>query len=300
MKIIMAIIAYIKLGYLTTFQNGLIFKPWPKNVEAIRTPEAYGLKDFEDKFITTSDNIKINIWHKPAAEGKPTFIVFHGNTGHFGDVGSQQPGEPYYDRRYRTVTLRNMADTGCGVIAVSMRGYGNSDKVQPTQEGFALDINTLFKYILEQNISANNIIIFGESLGASMALMLLDEMNKNDFEPKITATIAAFSSIKNKAIDDNPDMIKIKLEKYIRHNFDNEGFFKTTESKTFFDIFHPEDDQTTPKYHSEKLFRIAHERGLRVEYQELKGAGHITWESKEVISKILEKYNLLTKDFGKI
>lgn len=267
-----------------------MFKPHIRGIRPMLTPEDYALSQVFSFDIVTEDNVRINIWKKNAAdEGRPYFLVFHGNTGHFGDVGKPKQGDDF-DPQYRIKLLKKISEYGCGFIAVSLRGYGISDKVKSSEEGFVKDTRAVVEYILNrENIDNKRIVVFGESLGASVAMIAAEQMTIMAMPPAMVATVAAFSSMKWKVVELHPELNPEAVEKKLRHKFDSEERLKRLSKETLFFISHPGSDEVTRKDHSEKLASIAKESGFGFTYKQISG-GHITWDAGEVISGIMEVY----------
>ncbi len=277
----------IKLLYLRHRQEARIFRPDHHIVDPMLAPSEYGLSA-SPVDITTEDNIRIHLWVKQPDSNKPLFIFFHGNTGHFGDVGQPDTGEEY-DPQYRINLLKEI-EKKAGYIAVSLRGYGVSDKVASTEEGFVKDTRAVINYALDGlKTPHQRVILAGESLGAAVAMIAAEEMTIMDRPPAMVAIIAAFSSMKWKVIELHPDLSPEAVERSLRHKFDSEERIKKLGRDTSFYIAHPGDDEVTLKDHSRKLTEIAKEAGLDVTYEELAG-GHITWEPKQVVDGVLERY----------
>lgn len=291
----------IKIKFLNLMQDKLIFKPLPSNVTPMKEPNEYGLDQVSAQDIQAEDGVSIHLWLKdPEDENSPVFIIFHGNTGHFGDVGARKKGETH-DPQYRIRLLEDIVKRGYGIIAVSLRGFGKSGKAKPGEEGFAKDIKAVIKFALEEKkFHSNRIILLGESLGAAVAMMAAEEMTRIDKPPAVVAKVAAFSSMKWKVLELHPDLLEEKVEKAIRHKFDSEHRIKMLSEKTHLYIAHPSEDAVTGKHHSKKLADLAKEHGLKVTHTELAGAGHITWSPKEVISGVLEVYEMHQKAKEKI
>jgi len=294
------ILSWIKLKFLNLFQDRLIFKPFPSNVAAMKEPHEYGLRKVTAEDIKTEDGISIHLWTKEPEKDNPVFVVFHGNTGHFGDVGTPKPDENY-DPEYRIKLLAEITSRGCGLVAVSCRGYGKSTKAAPNEEGFILDVRAVAKYVLdEKKYPPGKIIILGESLGSAVAMIMAEVMTAAGKPPAIVATIASFSSMKAKVMELHPDLLEDDIERNVRHKFDSERRMKMLNDETHLYIAHPAEDMVTGKGHSKKLADIAKKHGLKVTYTELAEAGHITWDAKEVVSGALEAYQMHGKTMDEI
>ena len=287
-------LSWFKLNYLKIRQDSLIFKPYKKSIDPLRTPTIYGLDRVVSADIQTEDGVYIHLWRRNVSdEEKPFFVVFHGNTGHWGDVGApDREDEEPYERNYRIGLLKEIDATGCGFLAVCLRGFGDSQKVKPSEDGFIIDAKAVIKYVTEKmRVSNKNVIILGESLGASVGFIMAELMTENKTPPALIATVAAFSSMKWKVLEMHPDLNEEKLEAGLKHKFDSEKRLENLHEDTHIYLTHPAEDKTTHKSHSKKLADIAKASGLKVTHKEIKGAGHITWNPKEVVSDVIKVYS---------
>ena len=288
----------MKLAQLTSFlvtkilslvQDSQIFSPWKRDVPAIQSPGDYGLDWLRETTLRTDDNIDITIWEDTETDftkqQQPLFVVFHGNTGHFGSVGTDDKS---CDHKYRLNLLKEIHKRGYHTLAVSMRGYGKSGG-KSSEEGFNKDIEAVLKHIEKCNISPGNIVLFGESLGASNALMAACKMQNNGKNPGETVLLAPFTSIAEKAIEKFPVIHKEHLTGVLRHLFDNKEYIQKLKPGTPLCILYPEKDETTPIHHSEVLAKIASGAGLRVIFHKIKG-GHVTWSPQEALDKTTAAY----------
>ena len=121
------------------------------------SPEYYGLSDIQVVSISTYDSVKLLAWfHKPKLNN-PILIYFHGNS---------------YDIGERSYRIKRYIDNGWGVLLLSWRGYsGNLGK--PTEKNLYIDGKSAVQWIKQNTkYSYNNIVIYGESLGAAVAVEL--------------------------------------------------------------------------------------------------------------------------------
>jgi len=123
---------------------------------AYLSPQGAGLPDFEEVKITTDDGETIISWFKPADEGYPTVLYFTGNAGNLSG---------------RAERFHDLADGGYGVLGVSYRGYGGSSG-SPTENGLIEDGKAAQVFLESKNISPQQTIYFGESLGSGVAVAL--------------------------------------------------------------------------------------------------------------------------------
>jgi uncharacterized protein len=122
------------------------------------TPAAAGLPEAEEAVLDTADGERVIVWHVAPREGKPVFLYLHGNGGSLAWRGG----------RFRAL----IAD-GSGLVALSYRGYGGSSG-QPTEAGLAKDAAAAYSFAIAR-YEAGRIVLWGESLGSSLAVMLAAE-----------------------------------------------------------------------------------------------------------------------------
>ncbi len=278
---------WLKLKFLTLMQEKLIFKPLRKQIAPKLHPSAYDLTA-EELALTTEDGITLACWHRPAQPNTPFLVVFHGNTGHFADVGAPKRGESY-DPQYRLTLLQEIEKQGWGYLAVSLRGYGNSSDVPVTEAGIIKDIAAVTTWLKTQNIAQSQLGLLGESLGGAVAFICAEAMALHSLTPHIIATIAPFASLKMKVLDLHPALAKYDLDHHLRHPLDSEKRLQSLTPQTQLLLFHPDADETTPKHHSEYLHQMAHSFGLNTTLIPITG-GHITWQPADVIGRIAQSF----------
>ncbi len=153
------IIAYTTLVATVFFmQEQMIYHPTPP----IGLPADYGLKNFEQVNITTSDNYKLVAWfHKPATARK-ALIYFYGNA-------DSLQSYPQF--------LKKFADHGYMVLAINYRGYGGSEG-KPSEKGLYNDGRAAINFVSEY-IKSENIIVVGRSMGTGVTVQMATEFNLN-------------------------------------------------------------------------------------------------------------------------
>jgi len=150
-KIIVLIIFSIVLIGCKSLVNKMAFHP--DTVNLIPTDKLpVGI---EEKFIRTEDDVKIQCLYLPASGADNIVIYFHGNAGNI------------YHRIPELIQLRRF---GVNVIGVSYRGYGKSEG-SPSEEGIYKDGNAVLEYVTKGlGFSPNKVIIFGRSIGTTVAI----------------------------------------------------------------------------------------------------------------------------------
>jgi fermentation-respiration switch protein FrsA (DUF1100 family) len=139
------------------FEERLIYFP---SREIGLTPDFLGL-EHDEVFLETSDGIRIHGWFLPAlARRSPSYtvLVCHGNAGNISGR---------LDR-----ALRLHRELGVDVLLFDYRGFGRSEGA-PSEEGTYRDAAAAHRYLVgERGIASEGLILFGESLGAAVAIEL--------------------------------------------------------------------------------------------------------------------------------
>lgn len=103
--------------------------------------------------IATPDGETLAALHFRACDGKPTFLLFHGNGDNIVHYG---------------FLAEALGTRGYGLLAVSFRGYPGSTG-SPTETGLLRDGLAAFDWLAAQD-SASQIVIMGRSLGTGVAV----------------------------------------------------------------------------------------------------------------------------------
>jgi uncharacterized protein len=132
-------------------EDRFIFHP---NHEISRTPGDIGIP-FDDVLFTTSDGVRLHGWFIPHLDARTTFLWFHGNAGNISD------------RLLNIKLLHEKIDSN--IFIFDYRGFGRSEG-RASELGTYLDGEAAIRYLLERRKNeANNIVLFGRSLGAAVA-----------------------------------------------------------------------------------------------------------------------------------
>lgn len=175
----------------------------PKKQGPIGEPEHYGLKGFEERFVTSADGSSIGIWYNPPADpSKPTYVAFHGRGGHWGFADNKKPPKhrtpPFKNNCYRHNWLEAMAESGAGVVAVHTRGFGLS--ANPTvqsisEDAIQQDFVAVDQFLEAEKINPRSTIVTGESLGGGMATLMAETMAERGHAPGMLGLINTFTTM---------------------------------------------------------------------------------------------------------
>ena len=141
--------------------------------EVFSTPAELGL-DFEAVVFKSADGLDLTGWYIPAKNPKFTLLFCHGNGGNMA---------------HRLDSINLFHDLGLNCFIFDYRGYGDSQG-KPGEEGTYTDAMAAYKWLTdEKKIPTEDIIIFGRSLGGSIAAQLATKV-----EPGALIVESAFTS----------------------------------------------------------------------------------------------------------
>jgi uncharacterized protein len=137
------------------FQHRLQYHP----DRGAMNPAAAGLPQAVQEVLPTPDGERIVVWWvAPRAPGRPVYLYLHGNGAHL---------------HARAQRLARLVEDGAGLMAVSWRGYGGSTGA-PSEAGLLTDARTAHAELRRRAPDAP-LVIYGESLGTTVATMLAAE-----------------------------------------------------------------------------------------------------------------------------
>lgn len=236
-------------------QRTFIYQPDKKQPQ----PADWGVSDMQVIQLTTTDQLILNSWYKPAEAGKPTMIYFQGNAGHIGN---------------RSMAMRPYLDTGYGLLLLSYRGYGGNSG-QPSERGFYDDARTGIEFLRQQNVAADCLIIYGESLGTAVAVQMATE---------IKARALILQSPFSRLADVGRHHYRIfPVSWLLKDRFDS--ISKITSIETPVLILHGDKDRVVPFVLGEKLYDAAIEPKQFVTYS---GAAHNNLDGDAMAEQVMK------------
>ncbi|OHB50766.1 MAG: hypothetical protein A2Y10_01700 [Planctomycetes bacterium GWF2_41_51] len=145
---------YIMLSLILYFkQSSFTFHP---TRDILNNPADINL-EYQKVQLKTSDNILLSAWYIPAKNARFSLIFCHGNGGNI-------------SHRLENINILNELGINCFIF--DYRGYGESQG-KPSEKGLYIDAQTAYNWLVsEKNILPENIIIYGQSLGGSVAAHL--------------------------------------------------------------------------------------------------------------------------------
>ncbi|MBA7689567.1 hypothetical protein ES703_98075 [subsurface metagenome] len=229
--IVVLVVAYSVLGWSLYFmQPTFLYKPVR---DVLYTPEELDL-DYEDVTFITSDGLKLSAWYIPAQNAKTTVLFCHGNGGNI---------------MHRLDTINIFYELGINCFIFDYRGYGQSQGI-PTEQGTYLDARTAYDWLTNnKKISTDDIIVFGRSLGATIAANLAGNVN-----PEALVIESAFTSYIDIGKKFYPYM---PVKWFSRYGYQTIDYIKNVNCPVM--VVHSGDDDLVPFEFGQELYRAAND-----------------------------------------
>ena len=191
-------------------------------------PTDIGL-DYEDVTLTTEDGTELHAWFIPAEPSRGVVLFLQGNS---------------VNLSYRLEYLRVMDELGFSTLILDYRGYGKS-KGEPDEEGTYQDAMAGWRYLTEtRDIPPEEIVVYGQSLGASVASWLTAQET-----PGAVILESPFTSVMDVASQEFPFLPVRTLFKY---EYDTLGHASQIQAPVL--VIHREDDPTISFEHAEEIY----------------------------------------------
>jgi|GEM_PF-6850185 len=166
----------------------------------LKEPMRYGLKEYRVKNLHLDTGENVTAWYKPAAHNMPTIAYCHGNAGSL---------------QARATILQELSNRGFGVVIAAYPGFKRhrpGATVDPSEQACVATGHAMIRYLLNnRQVPMEKIVLFGESLGASVALQTARLIEKGipefDYKPETAPPVvcwAAFTSLVKRAKEQFP------------------------------------------------------------------------------------------------
>lgn len=216
------------MGLLSSIERYFIYAP---RKSLITTPAEHGL-DFESVQFSASDGVKLHGWWVPIPNARATVLLCHGNSGNVS---------------YQLDQIKVFHQLRLSVFTFDYRGFGQSEG-KPSEDGLYRDGKAAWDYLVAQkHLAPERIVIFGHSLGGSVAAWLSKEV-------KAGAVIvqATFATMKQIAKCFYP---YFPLRKIMRSRYDNLAYIAQAQCPVL--VIHSPDDEVVPFEHGKQVFEAA-------------------------------------------
>jgi fermentation-respiration switch protein FrsA (DUF1100 family) len=223
--------AYIGLAViLMIFQSHFIYFP---EREIAATPNEIGLSH-EPVSFESADGVKLAGWFIPAEQSRGAVLFCHGNAGNIS---------------HRLESIQAFHRLGLSIFIFDYRGYGESEG-RITEKGTYLDAEAAWTYLVEQRqVDPTEIVIFGRSLGGTIAAWLAQ-----DHTPKALIIESTFTSVRDIAAQLYP-YLPVRLMS--RFSYSAIDYIRGVNCPVL--IVHSRDDEMIPVSHGRRLFEAANE-----------------------------------------
>ena len=247
--IVIAIVgAYIVLaGFLFIFQANYVY--YPERI-LIADPSKIGL-DYENVQFETVDGVSLSGWFIPSDNSRGVILFCHGNAGNIS---------------HRLESIQIFHRLELDVFIFDYRGYGQSEG-KPTEHGTYEDAEAAWRYLVEERqTSPSQVVVFGRSLGATIAAWLVQ-----NHTPKALILESAFTSLPDIAATLYP---YLPVRWLLRFEYNTAKYLGEVDCPVL--IIHSREDEIMPFSHGRQLFEIAGEPKRFLEISGTHNEGFIT------------------------
>lgn len=211
--------------------------------------------------VPVTNNQEVSALYLPNPDAAYTLLYIHGNAEDLGNIRS---------------ILEDLHRWGFSVFAYDYRGYGTSDG-KPGERNAYQDVNAAYNYLTQQlNIPANQIIVYGRSVGGGSATALASQ------HPVAGLILeSAFTSAFR---------VVIPLPLFPFDKFSNLPKLKKVRCPVL--VMHGQADEIIPFHHGQKLYEAAPEPKAFLWIPE---AGHndFAWVSGDRLRQALVSFQQL-------
>lgn len=229
--VIYTVVGLLMLNVLMYFQQPqMIFFPMS---ELYQTPANWGL-EYEDVTFKTEDDTQLHGWFIPNEEAEHVLLFFHGNAGNIS---------------HRRESIEVFHRLGLNVFIIDYRGYGKS-KGKPSEQGMYQDGIAAWRYLTEEkDFDADDVLIFGRSLGGAVAARLASQ---------VEARGLILESTMSSAKEFSRAVFKILSRLVvIRYDFNTAQHLQSVNYPVL--VLHSPDDEIMPFHLGEKVYQSANQ-----------------------------------------
>jgi uncharacterized protein len=177
--------------------------------------------------LRTADGLTIAAGYRPAREGLPTVLFFHGNAMVWPDG---------------TRVTELLASRGYGVLLAEYRGY-NGNPGEPGEQGLYHDARAALAFLRGEGVSGSDIVIVGLSVGSGPAVQLATES-----KVRALILVSPFASLPATASAAYP---WLPVNWLLRDRYDNLSKLPRIDAPVL--IVHGDADRLIPSAHAEQL-----------------------------------------------
>jgi len=225
------LIGYTVFGIVIYFmQSSFLYYPVR---EIYYTPGDLGLT-FEKVVFKSSDGLRLSGWYIPSKNSEFTVLFCHGNGGNM---------------MHCLDSIKFFNELGLNFFIFDYRGYGSSEG-RPCEEGTYLDAGAAYKWLTEEKkVKPETIIVFGWSLGGSIAAKLASEVRVKALV--IESAFTSYVDIGQKFYSYMP------VRWFAEFNYNTIGYIRNVRCPVM--IIHSRNDEIVPFEFGIELYKAANE-----------------------------------------
>jgi len=218
------------LAAVYLLQGRMVYLPNTPGRTLARTPADVRM-EYEDVFVETVDGVTLHGWFVPGTTRR-VLLFFHGNAGNIS---------------HRLESIRQFRNLELSVFIIDYRGYGQSEG-RATEAGIYRDAEAAWRYLTEtRGVSPEDIVIFGRSLGASVAARLAGQQ-----KPLALIVESSFTSVPDVAQELYP---WLPVRWLSRMNHATRDYVRDVRCPVL--VVHSRDDEIIPFHHGRAIFEAA-------------------------------------------
>jgi len=231
--IVVVVVSYgLLIAVVYLMQSRMLYLPGVPGRMLAMTPIDAGM-DYQDVSIKTADGVTLHGWFV-GGQSDQVLLFFHGNAGNIS---------------HRLESIRQFHDLGLSILIIDYRGFGQSGG-RTTESGIYRDAEAAWRYLTEdRRVSASDIVLFGRSLGASVASWLAAR-----HQPMALIVESAFTSVPDIAQELYPWLPARWLSRF---NHATRDYVRDVRSPIL--VVHSRDDEIIPFRHGEAILASANE-----------------------------------------
>jgi len=234
-------------GFLFVSQSRYVY--YPERLLSA-SPSSIGLY-FESVSFETTDRVKLSGWFIPSESARGVILFCHGNAGNIS---------------HRLESIQIFHQLGLDVFIFDYRGYGQSEG-KPTEQGTYKDAEAAWRYLVEERqVSPSRVIVFGRSLGGTVASWLAQSQT-----PGALILESTFTSLPDIAATVYP-YVPVRL--LLRFKYNTAEYLAGINCPVL--IVHSRHDEIMPFSHGRRLFEMAKEPKKFLEITGTHNEGFIT------------------------
>lgn len=225
--------------------TGFIFKT---NTEINSPAELSDQLKHEEVWFQTQDGLRLHAWYIDGKAEKPMVLFFHGNAANI---------------THRWPNVIDLHHQGYSIFIFDYRGFGQSEGQATGERDLHIDSLAALNYLKKRQWLPNQIIYYGRSMGAAVALQLALE------EPPAALILEApFTTLREEARFHSPILYHL-FHWWLADEFNNLKRIPRLNSPLL--LIHGKADTIVPFSMSQRLFRLAPEPKM---FLAIPDAGH--------------------------